>query len=94
MTADQYTELVGFLSEKFGRIDQRFDALEGRFDGLEGRFDGLEGRVTRVEIGLEALRHDVQLLSGGLTATNEKLDRYHRDHEVRIQALEVHWFEA
>ncbi len=101
MTADQYTELVGFLSDKFGRIDQRFDALEGRFDalegrfdGLEGRFDGLEGRVTRVEIGLEALRHDVQLLSEGFTATNEKLDRYHQDHEVRIKALEVHWFEA
>ena len=80
MKADQYTELISFLSGKFGRIDQRFDALEGR--------------VIRVEIGLEALRHDVQLLSEGSTATNERLDRYHQDHEVRIKALEVHWFEA
>ena len=108
MTAGQYTELIDFLSDKFGRIDQRFDALEGRlgtlegrvgslegrFDALEGRFDALEIRLTRVEIGLEALRHDVQLLAEASTATNEKLDRYHLDHEVRIKALEVHWFEA
>jgi len=87
MTAGQYTELIDFLSDKFGRIDQRFDALEGRFDVLEGR-------VTKVEVSLEALRHDVQLLAEGLTATNERLDRYHGDHEVRIKALEVHWFEA
>jgi len=53
MKADQYTELISFLSDKFGRIDQRFDALEGR--------------VIRVEDGLEALRHDVQLLSEGST---------------------------
>ena len=80
MTADQYTELIDFLVGKFGRIDERFDALEGR--------------VTGVEVGLEALRHDVQLLAEGVTGTNERLDRYHRDHEVRIRALETHWFEA
>ena len=80
MTAGQYTELIDFLSDRFGRIDERFDALEGR--------------VTKVEVSLEALRHGVQLLAEGLTATNERLDRYHQDHEVRIKALEVHWFEA
>jgi len=94
MTADQYTELIDFLAGKFGRIDERFDALEGRFDALEGRFDALEGRVTRVEVSLEALRHDVQLLAEGVTGTNERLDRFHRDHEVRIRALDTHWFEA
>ena len=99
MTADQYTELIDFLAQKFGGIDRRFDMLEGRFDLLEGRFDGLEGRfvgleerVVRVEVGLEALRHDVQILGEGLAANNERLDRYHQDHELRIQALENRWF--
>ena len=94
MTADQYTELIDYLGRKFGRIDERFDALEGRMDGLEGRMDSLEGRLTKVEVGLEALRGDVQILAEGLTTLNQRLDRYHEDHEVRIRALEVHWFEA
>ena len=87
MTADQYTELIDFLAGKFGRIDHRFDAMEGRFDALEGR-------VVKVEVSVEALRHDVQLLAEGLTGTNNRLDRYHQDHEVRIRALEVRRFEA
>ena len=94
MTADQYTELIDFLGRKFGRIDERFDALEGRMDGFEGRMDSLEGRLTKVEVGLEALRGDVQILAEGLTTLNQRLDRYHEDHEVRIRALEAHWFEA
>ena len=91
MTTDQYTELNDFLAGKFGGIDGRFEALERRFDGLEARFDGLEARVVRVEAGVEALRNDVQILAEGLASTNERLDRYHRDHEVRIRALEEHW---
>jgi len=107
MTADQYTELVDFLGGKFERIDGRFDALENRFDalenrfdglenrfdGLEKRFDGLEKRLIRVEVGLEALRHHVQILGEGLTAANQRLDRYHEDHEVRIRALEDRWLQ-
>jgi chromosome segregation ATPase len=84
MTTDQYTELNDFLAGKFGGID-------GRFEALERRFDGLEARVVRVEAGVEALRNDVQILAEGLASTNERLDRYHRDHEVRIRALEEHW---
>jgi chromosome segregation ATPase len=84
MTTDQYTELIDFLAGKFGGID-------GRFEALERRFDGLEARVVRVEAGVEALRQDVQILAEGLASTNERLDRYHRDHEVRIRALEDRW---
>ncbi len=108
MTTDQYTELIDFLAEKFGRIDERFDGLERRMDRLENRMDRLENRmdrletrmdsiedrVTKVEVNLEALRHTSELLAEGQTATNNRLDRYHQDHEVRIRALEVHWFEA
>ena len=94
MTADQYQELIDFLAEKFGRIDDRFDAIEGRLGGVEGRLDGLEGRLVKVEVGLETLRDDVRLLAEGVSATNERLDRYHHDHEIRIRALETHWFEA
>ena len=87
MTANQYTELISFLAERFSRIDARFDALEARFDGLEGQ-------VTGVGVSLEALRHDVRMLAEGVAATNDRLDRYHHDHEIRIRALKVHWFEA
>ena len=85
MTTDQYTELIDFLAGKFGGID-------GHFEVLERRFDGLEARVVRVEVGVEGLRHDVQILAEGLVSTNERLDRYHQDHEVRIRALEERWF--
>jgi len=80
MTADQYTDLIDFLGRRFGQIDQRFDALEGR--------------LTKVEVSLEALRDDVRLLAEGLSTTNQRLDRYHQDHEIRIKALEVHWSQA
>lgn len=39
MTPEQYTELIDFLGEKFGKIDQRFDRLEARFDALEDKLD-------------------------------------------------------
>jgi len=94
MTVDQYQELIDFLSGKFARIDARFEGIDGRLDGIDGRLNGLEGRLTKVEVSLEALRGDVQLLAEGLTTTNDRLDRYHRDHEIRIQALENRWFEA
>ncbi len=86
MTADQYTELVDFLGGRFDRIDARFESIDNRFDALEKR-------LVRVEVGLEALRQDVQVLTEGLTATNQRLDRYHEDHEIRIRALEEHWLQ-
>jgi hypothetical protein len=86
MTADQYTELVDFLGGQFERIDARFDAIDHRFDALEER-------AVRMEVGLESLRHDVQILGEGLSATNQRLDRYHEDHEIRIRALEERWFQ-
>jgi chromosome segregation ATPase len=87
MTADQYTELIDFLAKKFGRIDERFDAVERRLDRVEGR-------LTKVEVRLEKLQDDVRILAEGLSMTNERLDRYHQDHQVRIRALEQHWFQA
>jgi hypothetical protein len=73
MTADQNTELIAFLAEKFGRIDERFD--------------GLDGRLVKVEVGLGALAEELE-------TTNERMDRLHQDHEIRIQALEAHWLQA
>lgn len=93
MTADQYTELIDFLSRKFDRIDQRFDALEERMDALERRMDGLERRLTKVEVTVEDLQHQIQILAEGLSGTNQRLDRYHRDHELRITSLENRWLQ-
>jgi hypothetical protein len=54
---------------------------------------GLEGRMTKVDASLEALRDDMRLLAEGITTLNERLDRYHHDHEVRIRALEAVWLQ-
>ena len=91
MTADQYTDLIDFLAEKFARIDERFDVLESRLDVVESRLDGVESRLTKVEVTVEALQHQVQILAEGLRGTNNRLDRHHRDHEIRIAALENRW---
>ena len=63
MTADQYAELIDFLAAKFGRIDERFD--------------GVGGRLTKVEVSVESLRHDIQPLAEGLSMTNERLAQHH-----------------
>ena len=84
MTADQYTELIDFLSRKFDRIDARFDAVEHRLDTVERR-------LAKVEVTVEDLQHQIQILAEGLSGTNSRLDRYHQDHEIRIEALENRW---
>ena len=140
MTSEQYTELIDFLGEKFGKIDQRFDAMDERldamdrrfdamderfdamdrrfdamdehFDAMDRRFDRLEGRVTGGAVSLEALRDQVRLLGEGVTATNQRLDRFevsvnarfdgledkldrlHMDHELRMTALEARCSDA
>ena len=101
MTSEQYTELIDFLSEKFGKIDQRFDAIDRRFDAMDRRFDAmderfdamdrrfdrLEGRVTAGAVSLEALRDEVRLLGEGVTATNQRLDRFEVSVNARFDAL-------
>ena len=119
MTSEQYTELIVFLGENFGKIDQRFDAMDRRFDAMDERldamdrrFDRLEGRVTGGAVSLEALRDQVRLLGEGVTATNQRLDRFdvsvnarfdgledkldrlHMDHELRMTALEARCSDA
>jgi uncharacterized coiled-coil protein SlyX len=87
MTSEQYTELIDFLGEKFGKIDQRFDAMDRRFDAMDRRFDRLEGRVTAGAVSLEALRDQVRLLGEAVTATNQRLDRFEVSVNARFDAL-------
>ena len=61
---------------------------------LARRMDNFEGRLTKAEVSLEALQGDVRLLGEGLSTLNQRLDRYHQDHEIRIRALKAQWFEA
>lgn len=51
---------------------------------LGRRFDGLETRLTRVEVGMEAMRDDIRQLAEGLVATNERIDRI----EGRLERLD------
>ncbi len=41
-------------------------------------------RLTKLEVGVEAMRDDIRQLAEGLAATNERLDRI----ETRLERLE------
>ena len=71
-----------------------WDRLPGRLLFVLGGLLNVGGLLLLIgvpEVGLEALCHDVQILGEGMEATNERLDRYHQDHELRIRALEDRW---
>ena len=53
MTQDQYTELIQFLSEKFGRLEERMSRIEDRMTRLEElSHHPAPLRATRVLAGL------------------------------------------
>lgn len=99
MTKSEYQELVEFLAKRFTAIDQRFDAIDQRldtmdrrFEALEGRLEALEARTTRIEVGLEALRHEVRLVAEGVVTNGHRLDRVEsnlHDLTVRFDRFEV-----
>jgi hypothetical protein len=68
MTRSEYQELVGFLAPKF-------DAIDGRFEAIDRRFEALENRLTRVEVGVEGNRHQIQIVAEGVTALREEMTR-------------------
>ena len=59
MTPSEYSELVAFLASKFDAIDRQFEAVNGR--------------LTRVEVGHEESRHQIQLLAEGITALRSEM---------------------
>ena len=42
---------------------------------LGPKFDAMEGRLTRVEVGLEENRHQIQIVAEGVTALREEMTR-------------------
>lgn len=84
LSDDAYTELIDFLSRKFGDLDRRITGLEERITGLEHRMTSLETRMTRVELEMEAVRHDLRGIAEGVLQNGTRLDA----HEGRFDRLE------
>lgn len=55
MTSDQYTELVGYLGQKFDGIDRRFDGIDRRFDGIDRKFDAVDQKFDAVDRRFEGV---------------------------------------
>jgi chromosome segregation ATPase len=87
MTRSEYQELVEFLGPKFEAIDRRFDAIDRRFEAIDRRLDGLEVRLTRVEVGVEENRHQIQLLAEGVTAVDQKLERFREETREEFRGV-------
>ena len=82
------TGMVAGLTDKVdgltGRVDgltDKVDGLTGKVDGLTDRFDGLTGTVatlvqgqTRLETGMERLRHEMHVLHEDTLARIEAMD--------------------
>jgi hypothetical protein len=73
MTRSEYQELVEFLGQ--------------RFDGVDRRFDAVEDRLTRVEVGVEGNRHQIQVLAEGLSSLDQKLERFREDTAEGFRAV-------
>jgi hypothetical protein len=84
MTRSEYQELIQFLGQKFDRIDERFSLIDGRFDSVEGR-------LAIVEVGNEQNAHQIQVLAEGITAVDQKLERFREEmaEEFRLVRAEM-----
>ncbi|MFG1690936.1 hypothetical protein ACGF5M_02070 [Gemmatimonadota bacterium] len=73
MTKSDYQELVEFLGVQFGQIDQRFEKTEER--------------LTRVETRTERLEDTVRLVAEGVSAVDEKLDRFQQEARQTLAGI-------
>ena len=91
MTRSEYQELIQFLGQKFDRIDERFSLIDERFSRIDGRFDSVEGRLAKVEVGNEQNAHQIQVLAEGITAVDQKLERFREEmaEEFRLVRAEM-----
>ncbi len=79
-----FSELIKYLDEKFGKIDDRFEKVNERFDKVDKQFSGLpEIFATRKEIAtkldFEELRKDFARLETAVDAYAKKADTYFQE---------------
>jgi predicted nuclease with TOPRIM domain len=92
------TEMQNRFEEVNGRFDEvngRFEEVNGRFEKVDSRFGEVNSRFDRLEAemreGFKAVRTDIRLLQRQFDVMAQDLiilRRDHRDHEVRLVALE------
>ena len=70
MTKTEYQEMAEFLAKQFSKIDKRFLQSDASRDA---RFDSLENRLTKVALGNEETRHDLQGVAEGLTSVRSEM---------------------
>ena len=84
---DQIDHRFEDIDRRFDQIDHRFEDIDRRFEQIDHRFEEMESRLsarlTRVEIGQESLRNDVQAVAELTTANGRRID----DNRRAIEAL-------
>jgi septal ring factor EnvC (AmiA/AmiB activator) len=63
---EQIDQRFGQIDQRFERAERRLDRIERRLDGMDRRLDVMDQRFDTVDVKLEALRHVLLGVVGGV----------------------------
>lgn len=99
MTPSEYQDLVTLLAKKFERIDVQFERIDLRFEEMGRQAKEMEerlsARLTKVEVGQESLRSDVQTIAELVTANGRGIGENRRaigtlTEKVELNTVGIH----
>jgi len=73
-----FSELIGYLDEKFSKVDERFERVDKRFERVDERFFSIEQKIERL-IESKADKEDVRKLTTAVDAYAKKADAYFQE---------------
>jgi len=84
MDEEELAPLIEFIGKKFDQVDQRLGGMDRRLDQMatkdEGRAQQAETR-RHFDVVAEGLRSQIQLFAEGVSAVDQRLDRFQRKVE-------------
>ena len=84
MDEEELAPLIEFIGKKFDQVDQRFEGMDRRLDQMatkdEVRAQQAETR-RHFDVVAEGLRSQIQLVAEGVSAVDQRLDRFQRKVE-------------
>ncbi len=91
-SVDARFDAVDATLQKFGArfdaVDKRFDTVDKRLDTVDKRLDAIGAGVETLKIKHEALIQEFKVVSEGVGATNERLDRFELQVNKRFDTLD------
>jgi len=84
MDEEELAPLIEFIGKKFDQVDQRLGGMDRRLDQMatkdEVRAQQAETR-RHFDVVAEGLRSQIQLVAEGVSAVDQRLDRFQRKVE-------------